>query len=417
MAACCPRPERPYSPFRRIAKRLMSDLDALARLRSLILTDETLADRLAPIEQCDAFADATVDLAAAAGLTIDRAALLAVLRPDPLGLGRFDDGAPTMTVWPGRQWLPVAIVDAPGQLAVDWAHFGDITLTDPFFEDSLRRARRLPINTLVRVRTPLADMMGTSPSDTTGPDALIFHMSRCGSTLVSQMLAAIPGTVTVSEPPPLDSVVQLIHTHPQVPLEERVALLRGMAAALGRDRFGDRRRYVIKTDSWHSLALPLFRAAFPNTPWLFLFRNPIEVLASQARSRGWQTVPGMLPDQLFAIPDALGMPPGEYIARVLARVNQAAADHADIGGGLFVDYAELPEAFDRRILPHFAIEANPEARAAMRATTARNAKTPGMPFEPDSRRKREEAGTELRRVAAAHLDPLHARLSLLADRR
>ena len=344
----------------------MSDPDALASLRAMILTDEALADRLSPIEDQDAFAEAAVEAAIAAGLAIDREAILGAMRPDPLGLGRFDDAAPTMTGWPSRKWLPVAVAASPGQLTVDWAHFGTIALTEPFFEDSLRRARRLPINMLVRVRTPLADLANTGPPDTAAPPAaLIFHMSRCGSTLVSQMLAAMPGTVALSEPPPLDAVVKLIHTHPRVAIEERAALLRGMAGALGRDRFGNRKRYVIKTVSWHSLALPLFRAAFPDTPWLFLFRDPVEVLVSQARMRGLQTVPGMMPEQLFAIPDSPGMSPEDYIAAVLARVNQAAIDHADLGGGLFVDYAELPDAIERRILPHFGIAADPAALAAM----------------------------------------------------
>jgi hypothetical protein len=396
----------------------MSDPDALARLRAMILADEALADRLALVLDAEAFAAATAGVAAGAGITITPEAILAAGKRDPLGIERFTEQQVTTADWPGRNWLPAALVPAPGQLAIDWVHFGDAPLHDSFFEDSLRRAKRRPINALLKVCTPLGILGKLPPADTTtAPDGLIFHMSRCGSTLVSRMLAAMPGGIVVSEAPPLDTIVQMTHSHPDAPLEQRVALLRGMAAALGRDRFGNRRHYVIKTDSWHSLALPLFRAAFPDTPWVFLFRDPTEVMVSQMRIRGSQTVPGTQLDPVFAIPDPLSVSAEDYIARVLNRVTQAAVDHAEIGGGLFVDYADLPDAVERRILPHFGIRPDPETLAAMRASAAWDAKSPSFAFEPDAEDKRRSAGEAVRIASQAHLDGVHRELTALAARR
>jgi len=395
----------------------MSDPDALTRLRAMILADEALADRLALIEDRDAFAAAAAEAGRGGGITISSEAVIAGSKRDPLGIERFTGQQITTADWPGRNWLPAALVPAPGQLAIDWVHFGDAPLHDSFFEDSLRRARRLPINALLKVCTPLGILGKPAPADAmSAPDGLIFHMSRCGSTLVSQMLAAMPGGIVVSEAPPLDAVVQMVHSHPEAPLEQRVALLRGMAAALGRDRFGKRRHYVIKTDSWHSLALPLFRAAFPDTPWVFLFRDPTEVMVSQMRMRGSQTVPGTELDPVFAIPDPHSLSTEDYIARVLNRVTQAAVDHAEIGGSLFVDYADLPDAVERRILPHFGIGADPEALAAMHAAATWDAKTPSFAFAPDSEDKRRTAGDAVRAATAAHLDGVHHQLTALAAR-
>lgn len=395
----------------------MPDSDALARLRAMILADEALADRLALILDAEAFAEATAGVAAGAGITITPDAILAGSKRDPLGIERFTGQQITTADWPGRNWLPAALVPAPGQLAIDWVHFGDAPLHDPFFEDSLRRAKRRPINALLKVCTPLGILGKQPPADaTTAPDGLIFHMSRCGSTLVSQMLAAMPGGIVVSEAPPLDAIVQTAQSHPEAPLEQRIALLRGMAAALGRDRFGNRRHYVIKTDSWHSLALPLFRAAFPDTPWIFLFRDPTEVMVSQMRIRGSQTVPGTELDPVFAIPDPHSLSTEDYIARVLNRVAQAAVDHAEISGGLFVDYAGLPDAVERRILPHFGIGADPEALTAMHAAATWDAKTPSFAFEPDGDDKRRSASDAIRVAVAAHLDGVHRELTAFAAR-
>jgi len=394
----------------------MSDPDALARLRSFILADEALADRLALIPDADAFAAAAAEAARGAGIAIDADAVLAGARRDPIGLERFTGQQVTMAEWPGRNWLPAGIVPTPGRLAVDWVHFGNDALSDSFFETTLRRARRRPINTLLKVCTPLEMLAETSPSDAAPPpDGLIFHMSRCGSTLVSQMLAAMPGTVAVSEAEPFDAVVQMAHTQREAPFAQRVALLRGMAAALGRDRFGNRRRYVIKTDSWHSLALPLFRAAFPDTPWVFLFRDPIEVMASQMKMRGLQAVPGTMPDGLFTIADPFNLPAEEYVARVLAQVTQAAIDHAGVGGGLFVDYADLPQAVEQRILPHFGIEPDAAALAATRAAAQWDAKSPSLTFESDTAAKRRDAGERMLDAVAAHLAEPHRQLAALAQ--
>ena len=39
-------------------------------------------------------------------------------------------------------------------------------------------------------------------------DGLVFHLSRCGSTLIAQMLAALPWTVVASEPSVIDSAIR-----------------------------------------------------------------------------------------------------------------------------------------------------------------------------------------------------------------
>src|ERR1700692_3108813 len=101
---------------------------------------------------------------------------------------------------------------------------------------------------------------------------------------------------------------------------------------------GAERHYFVKLDSWHALALPRFRRAFPNVTWLFLYRDPVEVMVSQIRQRGAQMVPEIVPPGLYGI-DAFDFADLEaYSARVLAKICQAAADHAGAGGGLLVNY-------------------------------------------------------------------------------
>lgn len=396
----------------------MSEPDAIARLRALIIADEDRADRLALIEDQQAFAAAAAEIAGDRNIPVSPEDVEAATRRDALGLDRYGDVPITATAWPSRKWLPVAMISSGGQPAVEWLHFGTIPLTDSFFESSIRRARWLPINSLVRLNTPLSLFLTPLPADAAShPDGLIFHMSRCGSTLTAQMLAAIPGMVVASEPEPFDSVLQLAQANAQIPLDKRIALLRAMAAMLGRDRFGDRRQFVIKTDSWHALALPLLRAAFPDSPWLYLFRDPTEVMVSQIRARGSQTVPGVLAPTIFDIRDPLAMPETDYVAQVLARVNQAAIDHADMGGGVYVPYGDLPGAVEGRVLPHFMIDADERTLQSMRDKAQWDAKAPNFAFAADGDDKRANASDGVRRAVARYLQKPHEALMALATHR
>ena len=384
----------------------------LEHFRRHLLADPELQQRLGALADPADFAPAAVAAAAEAGITLTEDDLLDTMRPDPLGIARYSNAPATHREPPLGDWLPVAIVPAGAELGVDWAHFAGEPLTEPFFEDSLRQARALPLNRLLKLRTPLSALAATVGDDPAVPDGFIFHLSRCGSTLVSQMLAADPRNTVLSEALPIESIVQLAESNPGVPIEERLRLLRAIVGALGRDRIGSRRHFVVKLDSWHVFALPLFRLAFPNTPWVFLYRDPVEILVSHARMPGMQTVAGVLPHDPYGIPDGATMPIEEYSARALGRTAEAAVEHFALGGGMVINYAALPQAVEDRILPHFGIIPDAAERAAMAAAAGRDAKAPQEAFSSDGEEKRREASPKIH-SAAVHLEEPYRRLEAL----
>ena len=99
---------------------------------------------------------------------------------------------------PGPSWAPAQIRWTPSGPLVDWCHLGDLRFADPFFEQTIERAMAHPFNLLFRRATSLA-AMGEPAQPELKPAGLIFHMSRCGSTLVSRMLAASPENMVLSE--------------------------------------------------------------------------------------------------------------------------------------------------------------------------------------------------------------------------
>lgn len=377
-----------------------SDMDAF---RTHVLGDAALQEKLDASRDPAVFRTSVVRAARAAGLRFDAAAADASRRSNAVPPGEH---------WAPEGWLPTGIVEDADGAWVDWARFGTRRLVESFYGDSVDRALSRPFNRLFRHATRLDDFVANAPRHAAAPLAgMVFHMSRCGSTLVAQMLAALPATVSLSEPGPLDAAVRYALRHPELPRDRQIALLRAMLCALARRRDGETRCFV-KLDSWHILAQPLLAEAFPDVPWVYLFRDPVEVLVSQMRRRGYQTVPALLPPGLYGADVEQIVAPPLLCARIFAR-HHAAALEALRHGGLAIDYATLPGAFYERIAPHFGLRLSAAERAAVAAASTRDAKRPEARFLGDSAHKQAEASPALIEAAARHLAALHARLQAI----
>ncbi len=384
------------------------------RFRALLANDQALQDKLAPLYAMKEFAAAAITAGAAQGIALDSDALHDALTPDPLGLARWVGGNATVTGYPGRQWLPATIVPTPQGAAINWLHFAGERLRDSFFEVSARRAGALPLNRLLRERSTLQSLIDAPvPDDALMPDGFIFHMSRCGSTLAAQMIAALPGAIVPSEAAPINTAVQLDHQIPGLSRDLQARILRAIVVALGRNRSGDARRYVIKLDAWHMMALPLFRAAFPGTPWVFMYREPVEVMVSQHRQIGVMAIPGEVPPTTFGLEGKGVDSTLAYAADVLGRICQAAVEGIAGGGGILINYDEMPGAVPDRMLAHFDIAIDATDRAAMQAATRFDVKTNEQPFTPDSAKKRADATPEMLAMVEQYMAAPYAALEAL----
>src|ERR1043165_8503267 len=99
-----------------------------------------------------------------------------------------------------REWIPVRCYWQEKQAFVDWCFLGKERLTEPFFDDSIAKRFRQPFNLFFRHQTPI-DFLDAAENFSNGlkPTGFIFHLSRCGSTLISQMLAALEQNIVISE--------------------------------------------------------------------------------------------------------------------------------------------------------------------------------------------------------------------------
>jgi hypothetical protein len=357
----------------------MNATPPLAAFHAALLADPAAAQLLAEPIEAPRFEKLAAAWANAQGIALTPA----MLRDAPRATPTLLDSCPP------AGWLPARL--GP-DLTIDWLHFASVAPNRSFFDISLTEAGARPLNRSLQLRTTLDTLIDAPRDPGFAPSGFVFHMSRCGSTLVAQMLGAAPGHVALSEPQLLDGLIRA----PFADSERQVEALRALAHAWSRGAD----RLFIKLDSWHTRALPLLRRAFPQVPWIFLHRDPVEVLVSHRRARGYHTVPGLLPLNWFGLePEDASLPEAEYIARVLERICEPAIAHAE-DGGLLLDYAELPQAFFTRILPHFGLTPNPEEQAAMEAAAMRNSKAPETGFQPDGDAKQREAQPDQHAAAA-----------------
>jgi hypothetical protein len=302
-------------------------------------------------------------------------------------------------------WTPVRAVPRGAELLVEWRWLGDAPFREPFFTETVQLALERPFSLLFPRTTSIDELAAVEPGLT--PNGFILHLSRCGSTLVSQMLAAVPEHLVLSEPLLVNDVLRA-----PAPDEERIRRLRLAVAALGRSRRGGERGYVLKLDPWAVHDLRLIRRAFPETPWLFLSRDPLEVLVSHRRQPGYQMLPSVISPALFGLDfmSAVTMPFEEYGAYVLGSICRQAAAQRD-ERALFLDYAELPDAVFDSILDLFELECDAGERALMESASRRNAKVPSQPFVSDTEAKAEAATPELRAAVDRLARPSYESLS------
>ena len=311
-----------------------------------------------------------------------------------------------------RDWMPARLYWHEQKIFADWWYMGKQRFTEPFFYNTIETLPRRPFSLLFRHQLPvefLGELYERNPG--LAPSGFIFHMSRCGSTLAAQMLASTPRNIVISEPPSIDWILSLNRLHPSITDELRATLLKWIISAYGRKRRAKEHFYFIKFDSWSTLDLNFIRRAFPEVPWIFLYRNPIEVMVSQLRERGSQMIPGSIGQILPGLDflQAIQMPHEEYIARVLAQFCESAIEGVKNNNALLVNYNQLPEAIDA-IIEHFRVEYSPEEIESIKRAARFNAKTPRVDFTPDSAEKRKQASEAAVQMCEKWLNPLYERL-------
>jgi len=267
-------------------------------------------------------------------------------------------------------WYPIAIDESSHTLC--WRYLGESRFLESFFIDTLnqqsREQRQLSLTPLASLSAQLASMSQVSPT------AFIFHVSRCGSTLLTQMLASLPQCVVLSEPPVIDAFFRYYHAHPE--LANATCIFQNLVAALGQKRLPDESHFFIKFDSWHLPWLPFVREAFPDIPIIFLYREPHAVLASHQRQRGPQMIPDLLNTSRLK-PDVSGLSAADfdaYTARVIFSMFASGFEHAASQDLTLLNYQQLPSVLWEDLLRLFQLDCDAQELSKLKERSGLHSK-------------------------------------------
>ena len=200
---------------------------------------------------------------------------------------------------PLLHWIPNKLIEKDDKIYFEWIYLGEKRYLEPFFEETLSKCQSHSVNSKRFKVVSTAENLIDWAAQLTSADlkAFVFHVSRCGSTMLAQSLAVSPQNIVVAEAP----IIDLILRSKAFDLAKKRDLIKAVIRILGQKRFPDEKNLIIKLDSWHIFKTSELRSIFPELPFVLLYRNPVEVLKSHSKLRGMHMVPNLLPADVFGL--------------------------------------------------------------------------------------------------------------------
>ena len=261
------------------------------------------------------------------------------------------------------------------------------------------------------------------------PSGFIFHVSRCGSTLISNGLKALSGAQVACEARPINKLFMPYPSTGDPDADEcwdrdRRILAECLFVLFSSYRTGGPEPLIVKFDSQNAICLPIVRRYWPDIPCVFVIRDPVEVIVSNLK----QPAPDgklcrfrELPVWAYAMSGVRADTPLDSIsvedfhARVLGRYLDAAAGQA--GSDLrIIDYQDINQASVRDIAGLFGLSCN-EDRARLVSEFGKYSKDPSgdKRFSDDRAAKQECASVATKQAASRWAMPRYAELLSLSS--
>ena len=288
-------------------------------------------------------------------------------------------------------WIPYKLIKQQDKLQCHWLNTYGQPFTEPFFDETILKCRAKDVRSIAHpsVSDPQMMMEWVKSLKCIEPAALFFHISRCGSTLVSQMLAASDENIVLAEVPFLDDILRLPFKEPgineAITSKLFVAALKYYGMGIYTNGLNEKtpKQLFIKTDSWHLFFYRQLRQLFPAVPFILMYRTPDEVFRSHRKQPGMQAVPGLIEPQIFGInaPDMEAMSPDIYLASVLENYFTRYLEIAAVdSNSLLINYNEGPIEILGRVASFTNMNTHKADLQKMHGRSLYHSKKPDEPF-------------------------------------
>lgn len=249
--------------------------------------------------------------------------------------------------------IPVAI-DIATQ-SITWADLGKYHFYEGFFSQSLQQYKALMKEKMFVCTTPV-DVLENDLifSDSIYPHGFIFHSGRCGSTLLSKVLARSEKNIVISEAEPNNDILHILSKH-NGEIDQSLKnkkMYQNLVMAMGRRRGTTQHYHVVKFSSYNILFFKFIHHVFPSVPALFISRDKDEVIASISK-----TPPGWLRSENPMLDQLIGFERRQGVAKMIEVFLKTAQSQPDAALKK-VDYTQIKEECLISILKHFNMKAD-----------------------------------------------------------
>jgi hypothetical protein len=273
---------------------------------------------------------------------------------------------------------------------------------------------------LARRRDDQAKQSGALVPKALNLTTVAFHESRCGSTLIANALIAMdpPKHRTYSESGPGAQALKSIcgEDFSRCSMEQAAKILQDTVYMMSRTNDPMEERVFYKFQSITTKHVKVFQKAFPHVPWMFVYRDPVQVMMSHAKDglhhANCVKSKKRPPDDVAAIakrhdrPDPRHMQREEYCAAHLAGITEAAVDALD-DNAIPMNYDGLIDKLYTQVLPR--IWGRPLTAyeisniQAVSQTYSKGRDDRHKEFKGDSEQKEKDASDEIREAAGLFL--------------
>jgi hypothetical protein len=271
----------------------------------------------------------------------------------------------------------------------------------------------------------------------------VFHESRCGSTLVANLLASsYPDhhRVYSESPPPIMALQVCGENYEYCTIDIAASIFRSVIYLMSRQQSIESEKTVFfKIQSIGSRSIRTFLNAFPSTPWIFVYRDSIHVMMSHLKYGHrhanciWahRRPPSSVINIVFkynnstsksaATTTVRNLVPEHYCAAHLASITESIITNYNPRTGIVINYANLIQQLHVSIFPnhfHIDLSSNSAAVERMNETASKYSKGRGMAntnsFTADNQQKEDMANDVVKQAVALYLQPSYIQLEQLA---
>lgn len=152
-----------------------------------------------------------------------------------------------------KDWIPYQLIIKENSATCKWLYLNDKKFTEPFFDETISICKYAEENRSNNAFVSDIDVLPQwfNKAESVEPSIIIFHVSRCGSTLATQLFALNEKNIILSEVPFFDALLRWRNLMPNPQEEKTLQLLKTAIACYAQKRSGNENRLIIKTDSWH----------------------------------------------------------------------------------------------------------------------------------------------------------------------